>query len=112
MTTLPEAGSLCEATGGDTRSALGSAARRRLEWSGGRGAASVFAALLVGGCATTEKQLYVDWIAVANPGEVCAGQSDCIQHSTYKGKAMCTIVTSDKNVSYARLGEQFRDCLK
>jgi hypothetical protein len=72
----------------------------------------LFVALVLCGCATTEKQLYVDWIAVANPTDVCAGQSDCIQHSTYKGKAMCTIVTADRNVSYARLGEQFRDCLK
>jgi hypothetical protein len=68
---------------------------------------------LLSGCATTvDKQMYVDWIAVNNPGTVCAGKPDCVQRSTYKGKELCTIVTADKSVSYSRLGEQVRACLK
>jgi len=64
------------------------------------------------GCAGAEKQMYVDWIAVNNPGTICAGKADCVQHSTYKGKGLCTIVTASKDVSYSRLGEQVRACLK
>ena len=74
----------------------------------------LLAALIVlSGCATlTEQQIYMDWIAIANPAAICAGAPDCVQHSTYRGKKMCTIVTADKNVSYARLGEQIRDCMR
>jgi len=74
--------------------------------------AGIVLALGLGGCASTEKQMYVDWIAVANPASVCDGQSDCVQRSTYKGKDLCRIVTPDKNVSYSRLGEQMRECLR
>jgi hypothetical protein len=71
------------------------------------------ACLLLAACATTsEKSVYVDWLAVANPSTLCQGQADCVQHSTYRGKPLCTIVTADKAVSYARLGEQVRECLK
>jgi hypothetical protein len=75
-------------------------------------AVALAAVLALAGCATAEKQMYVDWIAVANPAEVCAGKSDCVQHAMYKGKDLCRIVTPDKNVSYARLGEQMRECLR
>jgi len=68
--------------------------------------------VVLSGCASTEKQMYFDWIAVSNPGTVCAGKPDCVQRSTYKGKELCTIVTADKGVSYSRLGEQVRGCLK
>ena len=74
--------------------------------------AVALAGLALAGCATAEKQMYVDWIAVANPAEVCAGKNDCVQHSIYKGRDLCRIVTPDKNVSYARLGEQMRECLR
>lgn len=73
--------------------------------------------VMLTGCATTEtanekkQQMYVDWIAVSNPDQVCAGKTDCVQKSTYKGKSLCTIITSDKGVSYSRLGEQVRNCL-
>jgi hypothetical protein len=77
-----------------------------------RAAAALAAVLSLANCATAEKQMYVDWIAVANPAEVCAGKSDCVQHATYKGRDLCRIVTADKNVSYARLGEQMRECLR
>jgi hypothetical protein len=73
---------------------------------------TLFLALVLGGCASAEKQMYVDWIAVANPATVCDGRSDCVQRSTYKGKELCRIVTPDKNVSYSRLGEQMRECLR
>ena len=73
---------------------------------------ALVAAFVLGGCASAEKQMYVDWIAVANPAEVCAGKNDCVQHSIYKGRDLCRIVTPDKNVSYARLGEQMRECLR
>jgi hypothetical protein len=63
------------------------------------------------GCASAEKQMYVDWIALSNPGTVCAGRPDCVQKSTYKGKGLCTIITANKDVSYSRLGAQVRDCL-
>jgi len=69
-------------------------------------------AALAAGCASAEKQMYVDWIAVANPAAVCGGQDDCVQRSSYKGKDLCRIVTPDKNVSYSRLGEQMRECLR
>ena len=64
------------------------------------------------GCAGAEKQMYVDWIAVSNPDVVCAGKPDCVRRSTYKGKDLCTIITANKDVSYSRLGEQVRGCLK
>lgn len=78
----------------------------------GGAACALAAALAIGGCAAAEKQMYVDWIAVANPAEVCDGQADCVQRSTYKGKNLCRIVTPDRNVSYSRLGEQMRECLR
>jgi hypothetical protein len=69
--------------------------------------------VLLAGCATAvDKQLYVDWIAVNNPATVCSGNPDCVRRSTYKGKDLCTIITADKSVSYSRLGEQVRTCLK
>ena len=72
-----------------------------------------FAALsVVAGCAAPQKQVYVDWIAIHNPAVVCGGQPDCVQHSTYRGKSLCTIVTADAKVSYARLGEQVRQCVE
>ena len=64
------------------------------------------------GCAGAEQQMYVDWIAVTNPGTICAGKPDCVQRSTYKGKDLCTIITANKDVRYSRLGEQVRGCLK
>jgi hypothetical protein len=65
------------------------------------------------GCVTLdEQQIYVDWIVVANPATICNGEPDCVQHSMHRGKRMCTIVTADKNVSYSRLGEQVRDCIR
>ncbi len=67
--------------------------------------------LVACGCASTEKQTYVDWLAIRNPAALCNGQADCVQRSTYRGKPLCTIVTADKDVSYARLGEQVRQCL-
>src|SRR5438552_10128708 len=53
----------------------------------------LLAALIVlSGCATlTEQQIYMDWIAIANPAAICAGAPYCVQHSTYRGKKMCTI---------------------
>lgn len=75
--------------------------------------ALIIAAAALAGCTTTaEQQMYVDWIAVANPATACGGQPDCVQHSTYRGKKICKIVTADKGVSYARLGEQVRECLR
>ena len=75
--------------------------------------ACAFAAALSSGCATMgEQQMYMDWIAVANPATVCGGQSDCVQHSTWRGQKLCRIVTADKSVSYARLGEQVRECMR
>jgi hypothetical protein len=62
-------------------------------------------------CATTQQQTYVDWIAVRNPSAICKDKPDCVQHSTWRGKPLCTIVTADKDVSYARLGQQVRECL-
>ena len=56
--------------------------------------------------------MYVDWIAINNPDVVCADRQDCVQHSTYRGKNLCTIVTADKDVSYARLGEHVRECMR
>lgn len=73
--------------------------------------AGILVAVLVG-CASVERQVYVDWIAVANPDTICAGKPDCVQKSTFKGKGLCTIITASKDVSYSRLGEQVRDCLK
>lgn len=75
------------------------------------------AIVMLTGCASTEtanekkQQMYVDWIAVSNPGTVCAGKTDCVQKSTYRGKGLCTIITGNKGVSYSRLGAQVRDCL-
>jgi len=92
-----------------------------MEWTASKGvrvagrvgaSLTLVSALVLGGCASAEKQMYVDWIAVANPATVCDGQSDCVQRSTYKGKELCRIVTPDKNVSYSRLGEQMRECLR
>jgi hypothetical protein len=51
-------------------------------------------------------------IAVTNPDVVCDGKPDCVRRSTYKGKGLCTIITANKDVSYSRLGEQVRGCLK
>jgi hypothetical protein len=67
---------------------------------------------LLAGCASAEKQMYVDWIAVSNPDTICAGKPDCVRKSVYKGKGLCTIITASKEVSYSRLGEQVRDCLR
>ena len=74
-------------------------------------AACLVASLGLIACATTQKQAYVDWIAVSNPGAICKDMPDCVQHSTWRGKPLCTIVTADKDVSYARLGQQVRECL-
>ena len=77
-----------------------------------RRAAATASLAVLAACATApEQQMYVDWIAVANPETLCEGRSDCVRHSTYRGKKMCTIVTADKSVSYSRLGEQIRDCM-
>jgi uncharacterized lipoprotein YajG len=68
---------------------------------------------LLAGCATgPDQQMYVDWIAVANPATVCGGQQDCVQQSMYRGRKMCTIVTANKSVSYERLGEHVRACIR
>ena len=63
------------------------------------------------GCATTQRESYVEWLAIRNPAALCNGQVDCVQRSTWRGKPLCTIVTPDKGVSYARLGAQVRECL-
>ena len=68
---------------------------------------------VLAGCANApEQQIYVDWIAVANPETLCEGHPDCVRLSTYRGRKMCTIVTADRSVSYSRLGEQVRDCMR
>lgn len=71
---------------------------------------AAIAVALIAGCASAEKQVYVDWIAISNPEAVCKGADGCVQHSTYRGKPLCTIVTADRNLSYARLGERVREC--
>jgi hypothetical protein len=67
-------------------------------------------ATLAACASTTQKQVYVEWLPITNPDALCAGKPDCVQHSTYRGKPLCTIVTADKAVSYTRLGEQVREC--
>lgn len=74
--------------------------------------AALVALAITAGCASPQKQVYVDWIAINNPAVVCGGKPDCVQHSRYRGKALCTIVTADAKVSYARLGEQVRQCVE
>lgn len=66
---------------------------------------------LLAGCATPH-ELYVDWIPVSNPAVACAGAPDCVRRATYQGRPLCTIITADRGVSYARLGAQVRECLQ
>ena len=70
------------------------------------------AALAFVGCASVEKQVYVEWLPIRNPEALCKGNADCVQHSMYRGKPRCTIITADKAVSYERLGAQVRECLR
>ena len=67
---------------------------------------------LLTGCASATTDLYVDWIPLANPAVACDGAADCVQRGTYRGKPLCTIITADREVSYARLGAQVRACLQ
>ncbi len=65
------------------------------------------------GCATTgQKETYMQWLSVQNPSARCNGQNDCVQQASYRGKPLCTIVTADRDVSFARLGEQMRECMQ
>jgi hypothetical protein len=79
-------------------------------------AASIIVCLVaylgLAGCATTQQQTYIDWIAVKNPNVICNDRQDCVQRTTWRGMPLCTIVTADREVSYARLGQQVRECLQ
>ena len=71
-------------------------------------------ALLLSGCATAPapKTFYADWIAIANPQQLCAGADSCVKHAQYKGKSLCTLVTADKDVSTSQVGLLMNQCLK
>jgi len=67
---------------------------------------------LLSGCATTApKSFYADWIAVANPQQICAGADSCIKRAQYRGKPLCTLVTSDKELDMAQVGVLMNQCL-
>ena len=69
--------------------------------------------LLLSGCATTApKSFYADWIAIANPHQLCAGAESCVKHAQYRGKPLCTLVTTDKDVSISQVGALMNECLK
>lgn len=69
-------------------------------------------ALLLSGCASApSKTFYADWIAIANPQQLCAGADSCVKHTQYKGKALCTLVTADKDVSTSQVGLLMNQCL-
>jgi hypothetical protein len=70
-------------------------------------------ALLLSGCASPPTNtFYADWIAIANPQQLCAGADSCVKHAQYKGKSLCTLVTSDKDVSTAQVGILMNQCMK
>jgi hypothetical protein len=68
-------------------------------------------ALLLSGCASVPKTFYADWIAIANPQQLCAGADSCVKHAQYKGKALCTLVTADKDISTSQVGILMNQCL-
>ena len=68
--------------------------------------------LLLGGCASAPRTFYADWVAIANPAQVCAGAESCVKHAEYKGKPLCTLVTSNKEVDAAQVGVLMQQCLK
>jgi hypothetical protein len=74
--------------------------------------------LLLSGCATTAatpaapKSFYADWIAIANPQQLCAGADSCVKHAQYRGKPLCTLVTAEKDVSTAQVGALMNQCLR
>jgi hypothetical protein len=67
--------------------------------------------LLLAGCASAPKSFYADWVAIANPKQLCAGADSCVKRAEYKGKPLCTLVTSDKDVSVAQVGALMNQCL-
>ena len=70
-------------------------------------------ALLLSGCASVSapKTFYADWIAIANPKQLCAGADSCVKHGQYRGKALCTLVTGDKDVSTSQVGVLMNQCM-
>ena len=67
---------------------------------------------LLSGCATTSKSFYSDWIAIANPQQLCAGEESCVKHAQYLGRPLCTLVTADKDVSMSQVGVLMNQCLR
>jgi hypothetical protein len=77
-----------------------------------RGVVLVFLVLLSGCATTAPKSFYADWIAVANPQQICAGAESCVRHARYRGKPLCTLVTSDKDVDMSQVGVLMNQCLR
>jgi hypothetical protein len=75
-------------------------------------AAVVVLVALLSGCATTTKSFYADWVAIANPQQLCAGAESCVRHAEYRGKPLCTLVTGDKDVSMSQVGVLMNQCLR
>jgi hypothetical protein len=72
----------------------------------------IFLALLSGCATTAPKSFYADWVAIANPQQLCAGADSCVQHAQYRGKPLCTLVTSDKDVNMSQVGVLMNQCLR
>ena len=72
--------------------------------------------LLLSGCATATatapKSFYAEWIAIANPHQLCAGADSCVKRAQYRGKPLCTLVTAEKDVSMSQVGVLMNECLK
>ena len=77
-----------------------------------RVAVLILVTVLSGCAAAPPKSFYADWIAIANPQQLCAGADSCVQHAQYRGKPLCTLVTSDKEVDMAQVGGLMNQCMR